>query len=80
MFNLGTGKGYSVLEVVTCFEKVTNNKLNYEITNRRFGDVEELYASTDLANKKLGWKATKSLEEMISSSWKWEQNLREKKE
>ncbi len=76
VFNLGTGKGFSVLEVIKCFEEVTNSKLNYEITNRRFGDVEELYASTDLANKKLGWKAKKTLKEMISSSWKWEQNLR----
>ena len=80
VFNLGTGKGYSVLEVVKCFESVTKIKLNYEITGRRFGDVEKLYASTDLANKKLGWKASKTLEEMISSSWKWEQLLREKKE
>ena len=77
VFNLGTGKGYSVLEVVKCFEAVSNIKLNYQITNRRLGDVEELYANTDLANNKLGWKAQKNLEEMISSSWIWEQNLRQ---
>ena len=75
-FNLGTGIGYSVLEVINTFEEVTNLKLNYEITSRRTGDVTQLYASTDLAREKLGWEATKSLKEMIGSSWKWEQKLR----
>ena len=75
-FNVGTGTGSSVLEVINTFEAVTNLKLNYEITGRRTGDVSQLYASTDLAKEKLGWKATKSLKEMISSSWKWEQKLR----
>lgn len=75
-FNLGTGIGYSVLDIIKTFETVSNSKLKYEITERRFGDVPELYASTDLATEKLGWKATKSLKEMINSSWKWEQKLR----
>ena len=75
-FNLGTGVGYSVLDVINSFESVTNSKLNYEITARRDGDVPKLYASTDLAKEKLGWTAKRELNEMISSSWTWEQNLR----
>ena len=77
IFNLGTGKGYSVLEVIDTFEKVANQKLNYEITERRDGDVPVLYAATKLAEEKLHWKATETLEEMIRSSWSWEQNIRE---
>lgn len=77
IFNLGTGKGYSVLEVIDTFEKVANQKLNYEITERRDGDVPFLYAATKLAEEKLHWKATETLEEMIRSSWSWEQNIRE---
>lgn len=75
-FNLGTGIGYSVLDVIKSFESVTNSKLNYEITGRRDGDVPRLYASTDLAKEKLGWSAERELNDMISSSWTWEQNLR----
>lgn len=78
-FNLGTGNGFSVLDVIHTFESVTNSKLNYEIVERRAGDVPELYASTDLAKEKLGWTADKSLDEMIRSSWNWEQKLRNKK-
>ncbi len=77
IFNLGTGDGYSVLEVIQSFESVTGSKLNFEITGRRDGDVPKLFASTDLAKEKLGWSANRKLDEMISSSWKWEQNLRE---
>jgi len=76
IFNLGTGDGYSVMEVIKSFESVTGSKLNYEITGRREGDVPKLYAATDLAKEKLGWYAKRKLDEMISSSWKWEQNLR----
>lgn len=75
-FNLGTGIGYSVLDVINTFEKVTKSKLNYEITQRRDGDVPQLYAATGLAKEKLGWTAKKNLEEMIESSWTWEQNLK----
>jgi len=75
-FNLGTGNGYSVLEIIKTFEKVSNKKLNYEIVERRNGDVPSLYASTKLAEQKLSWKAHKNLEEMIASSWLWEQKVR----
>ena len=76
VFNLGTGKGYSVLEVIKAFEKVSKQKLNYEIVARRDGDVPKLYAATKLAEEKLEWKANKSLEEMIASAWQWEQKVR----
>ncbi len=75
-FNLGTGKGFSVLDVIKSFEEVAGINLNYEIVERRPGDVSQLFASTDLAKIKLGWTANKTLNEMISSSWQWEQNLR----
>ena len=74
--NLGTGIGYSVLEVIKAFEAVSGKPLNYEITKRREGDVAELYASTALAKKLLNWEAKLGLESMIQSSWDWEQNLR----
>ncbi|UKJ08420.1 UDP-glucose 4-epimerase GalE [Solitalea lacus] len=77
VFNLGTGKGTSVLEIVNAFEKVTGQKLNYKIGPRREGDVESLYAETKLANEKLGWKAELGLEEMLSSAWAWEVKLHE---
>ena len=76
VFNLGTGNGFSVLDVINSFEKVTNLKLNYEITERRPGDVPQLNAATDLAKEKLGWVADKTLDEMIKSSWDWEQKFR----
>ena len=76
VFNLGTGKGYSVLEVIKAFEEVSKKKLNYEIVERRDGDVPKLYAATKLAEEKLEWKANKSLEEMIASAWQWEQKVR----
>jgi len=76
VFNLGTGKGYSVLEVIKAFEEVSKKKLNYEIVERRDGDVPKLYADAKLAEEKLEWKANKSLEEMIASAWRWEQKVR----
>jgi UDP-glucose 4-epimerase len=76
IFNLGTGSGFSVLEVISSFQTVSGIQLKHEITTRRPGDVPQLFASTALAKEKLGWSAEKSLNEMISSSWKWEQNLR----
>jgi UDP-glucose 4-epimerase len=75
-FNLGTGKGSSVLEVITAFEKVTGQKLPYKIVGRREGDVISAYANTDKANKVLGWKAAFSLEDALVSAWKWEQKVR----
>jgi UDP-glucose 4-epimerase len=77
-FNLGTGTGSSVLEVITAFEKVSNIKLPYKIVARRDGDVISAYANTDKANKVLGWKAQSTLEESLASAWKWEKKIRNK--
>jgi len=78
VFNLGTGKGNSVLETIHAFEKTTGVKLNFHIGPRRAGDVEKVWADTTLANKELQWKAERSLEDMMSSAWKWEKKLNEK--
>jgi len=75
-FNLGTGTGSSVLEVITAFEKVSGQKLPYKIVARREGDFIEAYANTDKANTVLGWKAQSTLEEALASAWKWEQKIR----
>jgi UDP-glucose 4-epimerase len=75
-FNLGTGTGSSVLEVINAFEKVSNQKLNYQIVGRRAGDITSAYANTDKANEILGWKAQSTLEESLASAWKWEQKIR----
>lgn len=75
IFNLGTGKGFSVLEVIESFERMSGQKLNYRIVDRREGDVEQIYASTELANRELGWRAELKLDDMTASSWKWEKNL-----
>jgi len=79
IFNLGTGNGFSVLEVIKSFEKVSGEKLNYEIVPRRAGDIEQTWADTTFANEELGWKAEKSLDEMMLSAWKWEKALAAKK-
>ncbi|MBO7200769.1 MAG: UDP-glucose 4-epimerase GalE [Bacteroidales bacterium] len=78
IFNVGTGKGTSVLELVNMFEKVNGLKLNYKIAPRRPGDVVAIYADTTLANNELGWKAERSLEDTLVSAWKWEQYIRSK--
>jgi len=78
IFNLGTGKGFSVLEVIKSFEKVSGKTLNYKIVDRRPGDVEKVWAETVFANKELGWKAEMDLNDMIRSAWKWEMALAEK--
>jgi UDP-glucose 4-epimerase len=75
VFNLGTGQGNSVLEAIKAFEKVSGVKLNYKIGPRRAGDVVQVYASCEKAFSGLGWKTKLSLEECMSSSWKWEQAL-----
>jgi UDP-glucose 4-epimerase len=75
-FNLGTGKGSSVLEVIQAFEKVSGQKLPYKIVGRREGDITSAYANTDKANTVLGWKAQSTLEEAMASAWKWEQKIR----
>lgn len=76
-FNLGTGKGSSVLEVVHSFEKVSGKKLNYKIVGRREGDIVSAYADTTKANNELGWKAELTLDDAMLSAWKWEQKVRE---
>lgn len=75
-FNLGTGTGSTVLEVIKAFEKVSGQKLPYKIVGRREGDITSAYANTDKANNTLGWKAQSSLEESMASAWKWEQKVR----
>lgn len=74
-FNVGTGKGYTVLEVIQSFEKVSGQSLNYEIVARRAGDIEKIYADTSKVNNVLGWKATKGLDQMMESAWKWQLSL-----
>ncbi|MEM9077057.1 MAG: UDP-glucose 4-epimerase GalE [Bacteroidota bacterium] len=76
VFNLGTGKGSSVLEVIHSFEHVSGQKLNYRIAERRPGDVIQAYADTQKANTVLGWKAESSLDEAMKSAWEWEQKIR----
>ena len=75
-FNIGTGKGSSVLDVINAFEKATNKKVNYKIVARRAGDITAAYADTSLANNELGWKAELGLEEALASSWKWQESLK----
>lgn len=78
IFNLGTGKGASVLELIHSFEKVSGVSLNYKIVDRREGDIEQIWAQPDKANNVLGWKAVESLEDTIYSAWNWQKRLREK--
>lgn len=75
-FNLGTGTGSSVLDVIHAFEKVSGQKLPYKIVTRREGDITSAYANTDKANTVLGWKAESTLEDAMASAWKWEQKIR----
>ncbi|WP_299710346.1 UDP-glucose 4-epimerase GalE [uncultured Tenacibaculum sp.] len=74
VFNVGTGKGSSVLEIVKAFEKATNQNLNYKIVERRAGDITAAYADTNIANEKLNWRTEKSIEEALLSAWKWQNN------
>lgn len=76
IFNLGTGTGSTVLEVIQSFEKVSGKKLAYKIVPRREGDITEAYANTEKANKVLGWTALSSLDDAMASAWKWEQKIR----
>ena len=78
VFNVGTGQGNSVLEVVHAFEAATGVKLNYAIAPKRPGDVIAAYADTQKVEQVLGWKARYTLEESLASSWAWEQNIRKK--
>lgn len=74
-FNIGTGRGVSVLELVHAFERATGEKVNYRITGRRAGDIEKVWADTTLANTELGWKAVVPLEETLANAWRWQQHL-----
>lgn len=76
VFNLGTGRGSSVLEVVNAFENTTGEKLNYKIVGRRPGDVIAVYADTKKANDILGWKTERTMEDALASAWKWEKKVR----
>jgi len=78
IFNLGTGRGLSVLELIRTFEKVTGVKVNYKIVGRREGDIEQVWANPDFANKELGWVAKETTEATLDSAWKWQVKLREK--
>ncbi len=78
IFNLGTGKGVSVLELIRTFEKATGVKVNYKIVGRREGDIEKVWANPEWANKELGWVAKETLEDTLASAWKWQQKLRER--
>ncbi len=75
VFNIGTGKGSSVLDVIKAFEKATQTKLNYKIVDRREGDITEAYADTSLAQNELKWKANISLEDALASAWQWQKTL-----
>jgi UDP-glucose 4-epimerase len=75
VFNVGTGNGYSVLEIIKTFERVTGVKVNYKIVDRRPGDIEIVWADSTKANTILGWKAKHGLDEMLLSAWNWEKSL-----
>lgn len=76
VFNVGTGTGYSVLEVINSFESTSGLKLNYKIVERRPGDISEIYADTKIANEVLGWQAKMNLDDMTKTSWEWEKKIR----
>jgi len=80
IFNLGTGKGNSVLEVIKSFEKVSGEKLPYKIVGRREGDITAAYADTNKANNDLNWKAVRTLDEALKSAWKWQLVVKEREE
>ena len=76
VFNLGTGRGLSVLEILETFMKVTGKNIPYEIVGRREGDIEQVWAKPDKANKVLGWRADTPTEQVLLSAWNWEKKLR----
>ena len=77
IFNIGTGKGLSTLEVVQGFEKATGVKVNWTYAPRRKGDIEQVWGNVDKANKVLGWKADTPIADVLASAWKWQKKLRE---
>jgi UDP-glucose 4-epimerase len=74
-FNVGTGRGVSVLEIIESFERATGEKVPHKIVERRPGDIEQIYADTTFANEELGWKAESTLDETLLSAWKWQKNI-----
>jgi UDP-glucose 4-epimerase len=79
VFNLGMGKGVTVLEAISAFEKATGVKLKYSVTGRRAGDIEKIWADPSLANRELGWKTEITIEEAMETAWRWENRLKNKK-
>ena len=75
-FNVGTGEGVSVMQLVKAFIKVTGADLKYKIVGRREGDIEKIWADTSYGNAELGWKAEETIEDTILSAWNWEKRLR----
>ena len=78
-FNIGTGKGTSVLELISCFESVSGKKLNFRIGERRKGDIAKCFADVSKANELLNWKSKHSIEDALLSSWNWEKNIKNEK-
>ncbi|HUW92239.1 MAG TPA: UDP-glucose 4-epimerase GalE [Bacteroidales bacterium] len=78
VFNLGTGKGVSVLEAISSFERISGVKLRYTITGRRAGDIEKIWADPSLANRELGWKTESTLDQAMETAWRWEKKIRNK--
>ena len=78
IFNIGTGRGLSTLEVVEGFEKATGVKVNWSYAPRREGDIEKVWGNVDKANKVLGWKADTPIEDVLASAWKWQEQLRDR--
>ncbi len=76
VFNLGMGKGVTVLEAIAAFEKASGLKLKYTVTGRRAGDIEKIWADPSLANRELGWKTEISIEEAMETAWRWENRLK----
>jgi len=76
VFNLGTGQGVSVLEAIRSFERVSGIRLNYQITGRRAGDIEKIWADPSLANRELGWRTVSTLDESMRTAWEWEKYIR----
>ncbi|MNR10421.1 UDP-glucose 4-epimerase [compost metagenome] len=77
VFNLGTGTGSTVLQVIEAFEKATGEKLNYTIGARREGDIEKVWGDVNKSARDLGWKAELDINEMMSSAWNWEKYLKD---
>jgi len=75
VFNLGTGKGVSVMQAIKAFEKSAKVDLNYKLGERRAGDIAQIYADTKKSSEVLGWKAEKSIDSMMESAWKWQKNI-----